>query len=30
MNRLCLPKRVRDDVWDRYIGGNKTRGRCYV
>ena len=21
---------MRYDVWDRYIGGNKTRGRCYV
>jgi len=28
--RRRLPKRVRYDVWDRYIGANKTRGRCYV
>ena len=30
VSRRRLPKRVRYDVWDRYIGANKTRGRCYV
>jgi len=27
--RKKLPKDVRDQVWDRYIGATKTIGKCY-
>jgi len=27
--RKKLPKDVRDQVWDRYIGATKTTGKCY-
>jgi 5-methylcytosine-specific restriction endonuclease McrA len=27
--RKPLPKEVRDQVWDRYIGATKTVGKCY-
>lgn len=28
-SRKKLPKDVRDQVWDRYIGATKTFGKCY-